>query len=762
MSKWIFTRPGQGWAYPTLGFTAVEGDIIEADLAPDAWWEPTDPYAVPTIPFTPGGGVTEPDADSLLAYERASNGGRWRTTAELGLVTTLTPLGDDEDDSPRINAALAAMRASGRPSRVILTGRFALGSCLRIGDDQTIDAYAAELVALPGCYYLLETAAMEDMVLARSVAATPSTTGGTLAAGTYAYRVVALTAGGHTAAGIEATAVTTGSTGSVTLTWGDPLVGDVADITGFEVYGRTSGGINLRLASLPAVARSFTDTGAAGTAATPPLLNTTFGRTARAAVHGGVWDVNKDVNPQAGSWVDGLYAGHGFNLQKVDSLTLRDVTVRNARKWCIAIADFTDLHTENLRFDSVSDGIHVVGPGKGWTGRGFYGSVGDDFIGMSLAEWPPYAVSEGDLSGIDVGGIHSTDAPSAVRALLASGLTLHDVTIDGVSGTYTFYKDDNGDPTGYFAKGVIFCNAEQQNPGRKGGTVGALTLRDIYPAAHQTEVVQFDGTFHRVTVDGVRTVTNKAAVVVGENGASDRPTSAQKVELSRIAATNVAGGGVRIAGQYVSVQSLEIDGLNFVTTAAITGYPIQAASQASIARLVIRDANIRSGAASSRDLLYIDTSASVPDILVEGAVTDRLNTFVYVNQSTGVGTITVLGGTLMNGQSIVKTKAPVTVRHRDVKATTVTTAGLVSLFTATATPVAIEGSGASILTSQGLSRDGSQVITALSPTTPCNVALLARTAGTMAHNTNATLSCGVGPVACDGTTWTNLASGATY
>jgi len=44
----------------------------------------------------------------------------------------------------------------------------------------------------------------------------------------------------------------------------------------------------------------------------------------------------------------------------------------------------------------------------------------------------------------------------------------------------------------------------------------------------------------------------------------------------------------------------------------------------------------------------------------------------------------------------------------------------------------------------------------------CDVSILAKAAGDMAHNTNAALSCGVGPVVCDGTSWKNLFSGATY
>src|SRR5882757_2835293 len=44
---------------------------------------------------------------------------------------------------------------------------------------------------------------------------TPSTTGGTLAAGTYAYRIVVVNANGKSLPGPEVTTVTTGATGSV-------------------------------------------------------------------------------------------------------------------------------------------------------------------------------------------------------------------------------------------------------------------------------------------------------------------------------------------------------------------------------------------------------------------------------------------------------------------------------------------------------------------------------------------------------------------
>ena len=71
---------------------------------------------------------------------------------------------------------------------------------------------------------------------APTVTATPSTTGGTLAAATYGYRVSSVNGAGETLAATEVTATTTGSTGSVSLTW--PIV---LGATGYRIYGRTQG-----------------------------------------------------------------------------------------------------------------------------------------------------------------------------------------------------------------------------------------------------------------------------------------------------------------------------------------------------------------------------------------------------------------------------------------------------------------------------------------------------------------------------------------
>ncbi|MGH9346589.1 MAG: putative Ig domain-containing protein [Vicinamibacterales bacterium] len=92
---------------------------------------------------------------------------------------------------------------------------------------------------------------------------------GTLAAGTYAYRVVARRPAGTTTAtsprSVEV-AATVGAGGSVTIRWDA-----VPHATEYRVYGRVPGG---QTAYWRVTTTSFTDIGAAGTAGTPPANGT--------------------------------------------------------------------------------------------------------------------------------------------------------------------------------------------------------------------------------------------------------------------------------------------------------------------------------------------------------------------------------------------------------------------------------------------------------------------------------------------------------
>jgi hypothetical protein len=106
-----------------------------------------------------------------------------------------------------------------------------------------------------------------DLPTPTGLTGTPSSTGGSLATGTYFYKVTALNATGETVPSGEISVPVTGPTGSVALSWNA-----VPGATGYRVYrGTASGGQNVFYTS---GATSFTDTGAAGTAGSPPATGT--------------------------------------------------------------------------------------------------------------------------------------------------------------------------------------------------------------------------------------------------------------------------------------------------------------------------------------------------------------------------------------------------------------------------------------------------------------------------------------------------------
>lgn len=110
---------------------------------------------------------------------------------------------------------------------------------------------------------------------------TTSTTGGTLAAATYYYVVTAIYATGETIASNEVSIATSGTTSSNTITWTAPVG---MTVTGYRVYrGTATGAENVYYA--PGNVLTFTDTGGASTAGTPP------------ADTGTGWDKINDTTP---------------------------------------------------------------------------------------------------------------------------------------------------------------------------------------------------------------------------------------------------------------------------------------------------------------------------------------------------------------------------------------------------------------------------------------------------------------------------------
>ncbi|RQR03196.1 SGNH/GDSL hydrolase family protein [Burkholderia stagnalis] len=118
-------------------------------------------------------------------------------------------------------------------------------------------------------------AGMQAISAPNNVVVTTSTTGGTLQAGTYSYRVAVTTPNGKSLPGPEVMVNTTGSTSANTITWQSVPSGG-----GYEVYGRTSGaelliGVINNTGGQSRPLCSFTDTGSVTPSGAMPVTNTT-------------------------------------------------------------------------------------------------------------------------------------------------------------------------------------------------------------------------------------------------------------------------------------------------------------------------------------------------------------------------------------------------------------------------------------------------------------------------------------------------------
>lgn len=141
---------------------------------------------------------------------------------------------------------------------------------------------------------------VQDPVVAKPTLATPTTatTGGTLPAGTWFYKLTATSATGETLPSAEVSATTTTATSKVTLTWSAPV-----GATGYRIYRSSASGAETLLASVGAVT-TFADTGAAtpGTE-TPPTSNTASRSTncAPAGVPGHIYRVGASYKTSGGA-----------------------------------------------------------------------------------------------------------------------------------------------------------------------------------------------------------------------------------------------------------------------------------------------------------------------------------------------------------------------------------------------------------------------------------------------------------------------------
>ena len=168
---------------------------------------------------------------------------------------------------------------------------------------------------------------------------------------------------------------------------------------------------------------------------------------------GGIWDYRKDQQfwdygaggTDTGSPADGpgkfaisMRASSG--TLSVTNVQVRDLTVKNATKYCVHIGNASDWLIENIYIPvTSSDGVHGVGPLSRGTIRNIKGTTPDDYVALGGGDYLQYQTSKGTISDILVDGLYCNGSWSSCHIWghdNASGaVSVTNVTVKNVFGT---------------------------------------------------------------------------------------------------------------------------------------------------------------------------------------------------------------------------------------------------------------------------------------------------------------------------------------
>lgn len=335
------------------------------------------------------------------------------------------------------------------------------------------------------------------------------------------------------------------------------------------------------------------------------------------------------------------------------------------------------------------------------------------------------ACSHGVISGIygDTGddsvAITTVDYPTYNYGTLGDA---HDILIERV---YT----DNNDGTGNTVK-VLAGKIDSVQTTAYGITIrdvsGFSAQQAIHLGGDPADADTQDGIIRDMVIDRVENRGAGHAVLFFEGEFSN-------VTLRRISApAATTGRAVQIALGAI-VKDVTIENCYFAPPASTYAINIATGSpQPSVSLLRVRNCRLRVATKSAGLITTASSSQTLTTLMVEGLLVDQA--------AWAIGDFYTATDVVVSGLKAVDVTGWFNVRSGatvDVKAA----AGMIG------NVQSIGNSGTARARDFGFLVD---------------VGLLERTANGIAYNTNASRSCGAGPVVCDGTNWKHLFTGATY
>lgn len=499
---------------------------------------------------------------------------------------------------------------------------------------------------------------------------------------------------------------TTGSitADSTTLTTTDPVpdqyVGQTIVIAGAGGTGPTRGnGVGLGTSGIASIHARIVDINGTTVTISVPARVTVTDQSV------GVFVRNRNVHVRGGTW-ERLENNTGtvksVTLERVDGFSIRDLEViTHDGKYAVYVGDFSDGSIRDLNLSVVSDGVSISGPGYGLTIEGIRGATGDD--GVSLLPASEYA---GDQLGAEPWGDLTDIVVRDVRTLGNSGVavvaselaTLDRITIDNI-------HCDGINPVVAVGNWVDAVNKQigQVSIRNVSGNVGASTNAVVAVRSSEEEPNVRQLTVENVQYTGADLTKNCLSITGVVHQLSVKSLLGTRA-MQVMTPTSQVMSGV--------VEDVVASGTDAIVTSGKVQLSLRAVRHTGASGYVIDMVN--SGANGS--VIDVDSSC----------------------QSTGLLA------------SIVS--------------------GITATFTgsfgpgATTTVFAPPGSTAIVLAASRTGSFGSAGV-AFQPYNPqfrVHLDRCAKLAGLMAWNTNTGLSCGSGPVICDGVSWKHMFTGATY
>jgi hypothetical protein len=434
------------------------------------------------------------------------------------------------------------------------------------------------------------------------------------------------------------------------------------------------------------------------------------------------------------------------------------VWITSARHWSVIVRDSNVVRTT----------VQVVGPIHDGRLPYVQGTCTDDLVNICGHVYAEQTDTCGDVTGMMVDKIVARAVgASALKINAGAAQRIHEVKVGYLGGDSSV---------------GCFIGEDADRPETAGGTYGTLDFDLV--AVRTTNGFPFHlagpvidriqakvkgvntSLFYTYKVSAETSIRSADITILSTNSAVQRPiilNNATNIGTLTVRglmkASTFDGGCVVRVRDSATVTQMIFDGLDF--TAAHTNTAIlNLVNTAAVKRVMFRDVSAawldRTGNSYA---VYLQDTSNCAHITFSGG--NYENGKALTSANTSAANIVFTGGGRFNGQgTLVNAYAATDVTFDGAD---VILAGNYVVFSASSAVVNLRGSSIQWSAAAGFVQStASETVNVYSASLQVDLAKCAKTVGGLANNTNASLSCGVGPAVCNGTTWKNLHTGLTY